>query len=82
MIKPSKKAINRMRKSNYLQTNNDKTINYNNDANLDDLETIDYNNVTNLDELETIGYNSDVEIELTTAPKISTSQQQVAKKNC
>ena len=68
-----------MKKSNYLKTDNDKTVDYNNDANLDDLETIDYNSDTNLDELETIGYNSDVEIELTTAPEISTAQQQVAK---
>ena len=71
-----------MKKSNYLQTEDDKTVDYNNDANLDDLETIDYNNDTNLDELETIGYDSNTEIELTTAPKISTAQQQVAKKNC
>ena len=69
-----------MKKSNYLQTEDDKTVDYNNDANLDDLETIDYNNDTNLDELETIGYNSDADIELTTAPEISTAQQQIAKK--
>ena len=29
-----------MKKSNCLQTDNDKTVDYNNDANLDDLETI------------------------------------------
>ena len=75
IIKASKKAINWMKKWNYLQTNNDKTVDYNNEANLDDLETIDYNNDTNLDKLETIGYNSDAEIELTTATKISTAQQ-------
>ena len=55
-----------MKKSNYFQTDDDKTVDYNND--------------TNLGELETIGYNSLVEIELTTVPKISTAQQQVAKK--
>ena len=71
--KAGKKAINRMKKSNYLQPDNDKRVDYNNDASLDDLETIDYNNDTNLDDLETIGYNSDIEIELTTAPKISTT---------
>ena len=48
-----------MKKSNYLQPDNDKRADYNNDASLDDLETIDY--------------NSDIEIELTTAPKISTT---------
>ena len=69
-----------MKKSNYFQTDDDKTVDYNNDTNLGDLETIDYNNDTNLGELETIGYNSLVEIELTTVPKISTAQQQVAKK--
>ena len=57
--KAGKKAINRMKKSNYLQPDNDKRVDYNNDASLDDLETIDY--------------NSDIEIELTTAPKISTT---------
>ena len=78
--KASKKAINRMKKSNYLQTDDEKTVDYNNDANLENLETIDYNNDTNLDELETTCYNSDTEIKLTTAPKISTAQQQVAEK--
>ena len=55
-----------MKKSNYLQTDNDKTVDCNND--------------TNLDELETIGYNSKEEIELTATPKTSAAQQQVAKK--
>ena len=73
ITKASKKVINRMKKSNYLQPDNDKRVGYNIDASLDDLETIDYNNNTNLDDLETIGYNSDAEIELTTAPKISTT---------
>ena len=35
--KTSKKAINYMKKANYLQTDDDKTIDYNNDAKVDDL---------------------------------------------
>ena len=37
--KTSKKAINYMKKANYLQTDDDKTIDYNNDAKLNDLTT-------------------------------------------
>ena len=37
--KTSKKAINYMKKANYLQTDDDKTIDYNNDTKLDDLTT-------------------------------------------
>ena len=46
--KASKKAINYMKKANYLQTNDDKTVDYNNDTKLDDLSTVGYNSNTEL----------------------------------
>ena len=49
--KASKKAINYMKKANYLQTDEDKTVDYNNDTKLDDLSTL--------------GYNSDADINIT-----------------
>ena len=61
--KASKKAINWMKKTNYLQTDDDKIVDYNND--------------TELDELSTVGYNSKADV--TTTPKISTVQQQAKK---
>ena len=56
--KASKKTINWMKNSKYLQTDDNKTVDYNNDTKLVDLETVDYNNYINLDDLEAIGYNS------------------------
>ena len=61
--KVSKKAINWMKKANYLQTDDDKIVDYNND--------------TELDELSTVGYNSKADV--TTTPKISTVQQQAKR---
>ena len=67
--KASKKAINYMKKANYLQTNDDKTVDYNNDTKLDDLSTV--------------GYNSDVDVDITKPmtikPKTSVTQQQAKK---
>ena len=40
-----------MKKSNYLQT--------------DDNKTVDYNNGTKLDDLSTVGYNSDENVNIT-----------------
>ena len=47
-----------MKNSKCLQTDDDKTVDYNNNTKLDELETVDYNNDINLDDLEAIGYNS------------------------
>ena len=52
-----------MKKANYLQT--------------DDNKTVDYNNDTKLDDLSTVGYKGDADV--TTTPKISTAQQQAKK---
>ena len=54
---------NWMKKAIYLQT--------------DDNKTVDYNNDTELNELSTVGYNSDANV--ATTPKVSTVQQQVKK---
>ena len=69
-----------MKNSKYLQTDDEKTFDYNNDTKLDDLETVDYNNDVNLDDLEAIGYNSDAEVESAPAPKTSVVKHQAAKK--
>ena len=61
--KASKKAITWLKKDNYLQTDDDKTVDYNND--------------TELSGLSTVGYNSDADV--TTTLKISTVQQQAKK---
>ena len=67
--KANKKAINYMKKANYLQTDDDKTVDYNNDTKLDDLSTV--------------GYNGDVDIDITKPmtikPKKSVTQQQAKK---
>ena len=57
----SKKAIKELKKAKNLQTDDGKTVNYDDDANIDDLSTI--------------GYNSDTENMLTT-PLVSVAQQQ------
>ena len=58
-----------MKKANYLQTDDDKTVDYNNDTNLDDLSTV--------------GYNSDADVDIrkpiTIKPKTGTTQQQDKK---
>ena len=55
-----------MKKANYLQTDHNKTVDYNKDTNLDDLLTI--------------GYNSDADVNRTKPmaikPKTSITQQQ------
>ena len=63
MKKASKKARNWIKKAKYLQTDDDKTADYNNDTELDDLSTV--------------GCNSDTDVR--TTPKISTVQQQAKK---
>ena len=67
--KADKKAINYMKKANYLQTNDDKTVDYNNDTKLDDLSTV--------------GYNGNVDIDITKPmtikPKKSVTQAQAKK---
>ena len=47
--KADKKAINYMKKANYLQTDDDKTVDYNNDTKLDDLSTVGYNGNVDID---------------------------------
>ena len=68
--KASKKTpINYMKKANYLQTNNDKTVDYGNDTKPDDLSTV--------------GYNSDADVNIikpmTFEPKTGITQQQAKK---
>ena len=67
--KTSKKAINYIKKANYLQTDDDKTVDYNKDTKLDDLSTV--------------GYNSDADVDIikpmTIKPKASVTQQQAKK---
>ena len=41
-----------LKKVGYLDTSNQQTINYNNDANITDLETVDYNSDTNTSDLK------------------------------
>ena len=41
-----------MKRAEYLDTSNQQTINYNNDANITDLETVDYNSDTNTSDLK------------------------------
>ena len=60
----SKKAIEELKKAKHLQTNDDKTVNYDSDASIDDLSTI--------------GYNSDTENMLTILV-VSIAQHQVKK---
>ena len=72
--------MNWMKNSKYLQTDDNKTVDYNNDTKLDDLETVEYNNNINLDDLEAIDCNSDAEVELAPAPKTSQVKHQAAKK--
>ena len=69
-----------MKNSKYLQTDGDKTVDYNIDTKLVDLETVDYNNDINLDDSEAIFYNSDTEVEPALAPKTSVVKHQAAKK--
>ena len=52
--KQAKKAINWIKNSKYLQTDDDKTVDYNNDTKLVGSETVDYNNDINLDDSEAI----------------------------
>ena len=58
-----------MKKPNYLQTDDDKTVDYNTDAKLDDLSTV--------------GYNRDADVDITkpmtVKPKTSVTQQQTKK---
>ena len=58
-----------MKKANYLQTDDDKTV--------------DYNNHTKLDDLSTVGYNSDADVNvtkpITIKPKTNIIQQQAKK---
>ena len=58
-----------MKKDNYLQTDDDKTVDYNNDTKLDDLSTVQYNS------------DADVNITkpMTIKPKTSITQQQAKK---
>ena len=55
----SKKSIDRIKKARYLQTDNDKTVDYNHNIEIDDLSTV--------------GYDSDTEI--TVPSKTSVAQQ-------
>ena len=58
-----------MKKDNYLQTDDDKTVDYNNDTKLDDLSTA--------------GYNSDADVNITKPitikPKTCITQQQAKR---
>ena len=57
------------KKANYLQTNNDKTVDYSNDTKPDDLSTV--------------GYNSDADVNITKPmtfePRTGITQQQAKK---
>ena len=69
-----------MKNSKYLQIDDDKTVDYNNDTKLVDLETVNYNNDINLGDSEAIDYNSDTEVEPAPAPKTSVLKHQAGKK--
>ena len=65
--KAEKKALQELKKAKYIQTDDAKTVNYDNDVNVDDLATV--------------GYNSDMEmnIEDNRTPPTSVAQQQAKK---
>ena len=58
-----------MRIANYLQTNDNKTVDYNNDTKLDDLSTVEYNSNADVDKTKP----------MTIKPKTSVTQQQAKK---
>ena len=58
-----------MKKANYLQTNDNKTVDYNNDTKLHDLSTVEYNSDTDVNLPKPI----------TIKPKTSATQQQLKK---
>ena len=67
----NKKSAEWLKKAGFLGTGNLQTIDYNNDATLDDLETIDFNNDTQMTDLTDID-----KIDL----KKTSATQQAAKK--
>ena len=58
-----------MKKANYLQTNDDKTVDYNNDTKRHDLSTVEYNSDTDVN----------IPKPITIKPKTSATQQQLKK---
>ena len=51
-----KQAIKEMKKSNYLETDDVETVNYNDDINIDDISTAGEVKIVNMSDTETIDY--------------------------
>ena len=50
--KATKIAIDELKKSKHIQTNDTETVDYNNDININDIQTVDYNNDVNCFDLD------------------------------